>query len=331
MKFGYTINNKLMMNSNGKLIGVEVNDPYNPLNLPQGTIRVRTNDWQPPVNGNYTSATLVDGTTDVYDVYSPRFDWTDLLKDSTNVVEVLGANTQGKPYKVNNMNSLFDGCTSLTSVAFFDTSNVEYMGAMFNNCTSLTTIPLFDTHSVIRMGHMFRGCASLNSVPLFNTSRVTDMQYMFEHCTSLTTVPLFDTSKVTKMMGTFGGCTKLSSIPLFNTSNVTNMSSMFANCYLLTSVPLFNTSNVTTMNGMFAMWDGVTSLRIVPLFNTSKVTNMHAMLFNCTKVESGSLALYIQASTQTTPPTTHTRTFYRCGVDTQTGSAELAQIPDDWK
>ena len=95
MKFGYTINNKLMMNSNGKLLGVELNDPYNPLGLPHNTMRVRTNDGQPPVNGDYDSATLVKGTTDVYDVYSPRHDWTGLLSDSTNVVEVLGANTQG--------------------------------------------------------------------------------------------------------------------------------------------------------------------------------------------------------------------------------------------
>ena len=283
MKFGYTINNKLMMNSNGKLLGVELNDPYNPLGLPPNTMRVRTNDGEPPVNGNYDSATLVKGTTDVYDVYRQQFTWTELLKDSTNVVEVLGANTQGRMYKVNIMDGLFYGCTSLTSVAFFDTSNVLHMNSMFYNCTSL------------------------NSVPLFNTSRVTAMEYMFNNCKSLTTVPLFDTSNVTYMKGTFSGCNKLSTIPLFNTSNVTSMS------------------------GMFAMWNGVTSLKIVPLFDTSKVTNMHAMLFNCTKVESGSLALYIQASTQTTPPTTHTRTFYRCGVDTQTGSAELAQIPSDWK
>ena len=331
MKFGYTINNKLMMNSNGKLLGVELNDPYNPLGLPPNTMRVRTNDGEPPVNGNYDSATLVKGTTDVYDVYRQQFTWTELLKDSTNVVEVLGANTQGRMYKVNIMDGLFYGCTSLTSVAFFDTSNVLHMNSMFYNCTSLNSVPLFNTSRVTGMQYMFSGCTSLNSVPLFNTSRVTAMEYMFNNCKSLTTVPLFDTSNVTYMKGTFSGCNKLSTIPLFNTSNVTNMSVMFENCYLLTSVPLFNTSNVTSMSGMFAMWNGVTSLKIVPLFDTSKVTNMHAMLFNCTKVESGSLALYIQASTQTTPPTTHTRTFYRCGVDTQTGSAELAQIPSDWK
>ena len=307
MKFGYTINNKLMMNSNGKLIGIEVNDPYNPLGLPSNTMRVRTNDGLPPVNGNYDTATLVKGTTDVYDVYSQRFDWTDLLIDSTNVVEVLGANTQGTMYKVNNMNSLFNGCTSLTTVLLFDTSRVTSMNNMFENCTSLTTVPLFDT------------------------SRVTSMYTMFTNCTSLTTVPLFDTSNVTMMSSMFRGCTSLTTVPLFNTSNVKYMSRMFENCHLLTSVPLFNTSNVENMSGMFAMGNGVNSFTIVPLFDTSKVTNMRAMLFNCTKVESGALALYIQASTQTTPPNTHTGTFHRCGIDTETGSAELAQIPSDWK
>ena len=231
MKFGYTINNKLMMNSNGKLLGVEVNDPYNPLGLPPNTMRVRTNDGEPPVNGNYDSATLVKGTTDVYDVYSPRFDWTNLLKDSTNVVEVLGANTQSTMYKVNNMNSLFNGCTSLTSVALFDTSNVLYMDIMFKNCTSLTNVPLFNTSRVSRMTGMFSGCTSLTTVPLFNTSNVTDMSFM---------------------------------------------------------------------------------------------------LHNCTKVESGALALYQQASSQATIPS-HSYTFAHCGVDTESGSAELAQIPSDWK
>ena len=255
MKFGYTINNKLMMNSNGKLIGTEVNDPYNPLGIPPNTIRVRTNDRDCPVNGYYDSFTFVKGTTDVYDVHSQGFDWSNLLKDSTNVVEVLGANTQGTMYKVNNMNSLFEGCTSLTSVAFFDTSNVNYMSGMFINCYLLT------------------------SVPLFNTSNVTNMFCMFEKCTSLTTVPLF------------------------NTSNVTNMRGMFENCTSLTTVPLFNTSNVT---------------------------DMRSMLFNCTKVESGALALYQQASSQATIPS-HYHTFTECGRDTQTGSAELAQIPSDWK
>ena len=252
MKFGYTINNKLMMNSNGKLLGVEVNDPYNPLNLPQGTIRVRTNDGQPPVNGNYTSATLVEGTTDVYDVYKSGDDFSKLLDDSTNVVEVLGANTE----------------------------DIIYMYYMFGRCNLLSSVAVFDTSTVVDFGYMFDKCTSLSSVPLFNTSKATTVRGMFNQCTSLTSVPLFDTS------------------------NVEIISYMLWRC---------------------------TSLNYVPLFNTTKVTNMDEMLFNCFNVQSGALDLYNQASTQTTAPSSHYGAFRNCGRDTQNGSAELAQIPSDWK
>ena len=176
--------------------------------LPSNTVRVRTSDGQPPSRdeaapATYETATLVPGTTDVYDVYKSGTDFEGLLTASYNVTEVLGANTIG----ITNMKSMFSNCDSLTSVQ------------------------------------------------LFNTSSVTTMQNMFSHCSSLTSVPLFD---------------------------------------------------------------------------TSSVTNMNNMFGSCTRVESGALALYNQASSQTTPPSKHTRTFYLCGLNTTTGAAELAQIPSSW-
>jgi len=58
---------------------------------------------------------------------------------------------------------------------------------------------------------------------------------------------------------------------------------------------------------------------------------MGFMFCSCIKVQSGALALYQQASSQTTPPTKHSKTFYLCGFDTTEGAAELEQIPSDWK
>ena len=203
MKFGYTINNKLMMNSNGKLIGI---DPYNPLNLPQGTIRVRTNDGQPPKYLNYKgydSATLVSGTTDVYDVFKSGDSFGAILDHSYNLVEILGGNT----YNVTNMNYMFYYCPSLSSVSLFDTRNVTAMEEAFHDCSSLSSVPLFDTRNVINMNRMF---------------------------------------------------------------------------------------------------------------------------LRCVNVQSGALALYQQASTHSAV-TKHIRTFTDCGINTETGSAELAQIPSDWK
>ena len=150
---------------------------------------------------------------------------------------------------------------------------------------------------------LFRNNYSLLEVLGANTSGVTNMNSMFYSCDSLTYVPLFDTSNVTNMYSMFYLCNSLSSIPLFNTSNVSSMGRMFYACHALTSIPLFN---------------------------TSKVTDMYSTFQYCSHVEQGALALYQQASTQTNPPSDHRYTFNSCGTATQTGSAELAQIPSDW-
>ena len=252
------------------------------------------------------------------------------------------------------LRELFKDCSSLTSVPRFDTSNVTNMSDMFYDCSSLTTVPLFNTANVTNMSSIFDGCSSLTTVPLFNTSKVTDMSYMFSRCSTLTSVPWFDTSNVTNMSGMFSTCRNISTVPLFNTSkvtdmsymfmqgpssnslktiplfdtsNVTNMRSMLQANTGLTSVPLFDTSNVTNMTEMLYLCEGISSL---PLFNTSKVVTMESAFRACSSVESGALALYQQASTQTTPPTNHSRTFENCGWITTTGAAELAQIPSSW-
>ena len=132
---------------------------------------------------------------------------------------------------------------------------------------------------------------------------------------------------VTSMKYTFESCDNLTSVSLFNTANVTRMDYMFYGCRKLTTVPLFDTRNVTDMGSMFY---GCINLTAVPLFNTSKVTYMSSMFHSCHNVQTGALALYQQASTQATPPSSHTDTFYHCGYETTTGLAELNQIPATW-
>ena len=161
-------------------------DPYNPLNLPPNIVRVRTNDGLVPYKSSsagalYETATLVEGTSDVYDVYKGGSDFRNLLYNSENVVEVLGANTTG----ITKIQRMFGYCTSLTTVHLFDTSSVINMVYMFGNCNSLTSVPLFDTSSVTAMEYMFRNCSSLTTVPLFNTSSVTQMDNMFSNCTKV--------------------------------------------------------------------------------------------------------------------------------------------------
>lgn len=145
-----------------------------------------------------------------------------------------------------------------------------------------------------------------------NTTGVTSTRTMFSDCTSLVSVALFDTSSVTNSSSMFSGCTSLVSIPLFDTSSSTSMAGMFYGCTSLVTIPLFNTSSVRNMGGRSGS-------------NTYRGT-----FEGCVNVESGALALYQQASTQTTPPTTHALAFTDCGSNTTSGAAELAQIPASW-
>lgn len=250
-----------------------------------------------------------------------------------------------------NMTYMFRDCTALTSIPLFNTSSANYMSEMFINCSSLNTVPLLDTSKVMFMDRMFKGCTALTSIPEFNTPVVTNMSEMFMNCSNLTTIPLLNTSKVELFASMFEGCTSLTSVPLLVTNRADNMadmflgctslttvpkfytngcelmSCMFKNCTALTSVPLFTTLNCESMNQMFY---GCTSLTSVPLFRTDKCRDMRSMFEGCINVQSGALALYNRASSQSTVPS-HSKTFMNCGTNTTTGRAELARIPSDWK
>lgn len=137
-----------------------------------------------------------------------------------------------------------------------------------------------------------------------------------------------NTSSVTTMSSLFSENSSLVSIALFDTRSVTDMSRMMFSCSGLTTVPLFDTSSVLNMNYMFNL---CSSLTAIPLFNTSSVTSMNGTFDSCYNVATGALALYNQASSQAVPPQYHRYCFWSCGSNTTSGSAELAQIPSDWK
>lgn len=153
------------------------------------------------------------------------------------------------------------------------------------------------------LAYLFNVCRDLLEVIGANTSNVTNISHMFYYCSSLTKIRLFDISKVTNMSYMFYACEALNNLPLFDTSNVNDMNDSFNRCVSLTYIPLFNTSKAGGMGGTF---------------------------MDCKNVQSGALALYQQMSTQTKPPANHGNTFLNCGINTETGSAELSQIPTSW-
>ena len=182
---------------------------------------------------------------------------------------------------VTNMDSMFYGCSSLTSLdlSTWHTSNVTCMNYMFYNCSSLTSLDVskFDTSNVTYMVYMFYGCSSLTSLDVskFDTSKVTDMHGMFYNCSALTSLDVskFDTSKVTDMPNMFNSCRKLTFLDLsgWDTSKVTNMDYMFYYCRALTSLDIsgWDISNVTGMNNMFYYCRALKTIRMVGCSQTT--------------------------------------------------------------
>ena len=69
--------------------------------------------------------------------------------------------------KITNMNSMFKGCSSLSSltdISKLNTNNVNDMNNMFYGCKSLLSLPdisKWNTINAINMSGMFSGCKSL--------------------------------------------------------------------------------------------------------------------------------------------------------------------------
>lgn len=169
-----------------KIFGSAV-DPYNPLGLPQYTIRARfASAPAATANGGFSgSITHVSG--DIYDIQTSN--WVRLFGASLlsvaqidqKPVEVLGANSTG----ITSMDYTFYACSSLTSIPLMDTSSVTSVDSMFYNDTSLTSVPLFNTSNVTNFYAMIYGCTALTSVPALNLSSAVDVTYMFMNCTGV--------------------------------------------------------------------------------------------------------------------------------------------------
>ena len=191
------------------------------------------------------------------------------------------------------------------------------MAAMFYKDHNLETVPLFDTSHASNMSNMFRECSSLTTVPLFDTSSVTNMNSMFRYCNSLTQLPLFDTSHVTNFASMLSG-------NVYDTNGETVISTVEMH---LANVPNFDFSASTRLDDFMG---GNVSITTIPTMNIgSSITRVDDMFNVCPNVQSGAKDLYDTLS-QIGTITNHTNAFKDCGSNTQTGQAELAQIPVSW-
>lgn len=234
--------------------------------------------------------------------------------DGLNSVNVTtNVDTQGRNAVIegNTQHNLSNRIADLiTSIDYFDTSNMTNLSGLFQGCKKITTIPLLNTSNATSMESLFNDCSLITTIPQLDTSNATNMSYMFFYCDNLQAIPQLNTSKVTNMSSMFTGCSKLLEIPLLNTSIVTKMDSLFNACSKLLEIPQLNTINVTDMSYMFG---SCTLLTTIPILNTSKVTNMSNMFMYCNNLNDTSLDNILQMCINVNPSYSRAKTLKELG------------------
>jgi hypothetical protein len=89
-------------------------------------------------------------------------------------------------------------------------------------------------------------------------------------------------------------------------------------------------SNNVVCESMDRMFSNCTGLTYIAPLHCSNVQNVGGMFQGCTEVTEGALAQYNWFNTYGVNINNHSGTFTNCGSNTQTGVAELAQIPVGW-
>ena len=89
-------------------------------------------------------------------------------------------------------------------------------------------------------------------------------------------------------------------------------------------------SNGNTCETMDRMFNDCTGLTYIEPLHCTNVYNVGGMFQGCTEVTEGAYDQYVWFNTYGINITNHSGTFSNCGSNTQTGAAELAQIPSGW-
>ena len=165
------------------------------------------------------STVTISSTSEIGTIDSPMLNSFFNICGKSNVKTITFANEVYAPAL---SNQLFYGLSEMTGINhanYLDTSNVTSMNSMFQGCNSLTTLNLsdWDVSNVTGAGMtgVFTQCSGLETIDVTNWQIGNiNMSGMFYGCSSLKSIDMstWDMSGVTNTMMMFGGCTALTDI-----------------------------------------------------------------------------------------------------------------------
>lgn len=104
--------------------------------------------------------------------------------------------------------SIFKELQEIEGIENLNTEDVTIMNSMFNGCSKLTSLDLssFNTSKVENTGFMFNGCSSLKTIYVsdkFKTDKVTFGNFMFYDCNQLVGAVEYKSEKVDNSMANY--------------------------------------------------------------------------------------------------------------------------------
>ena len=214
--------------------------------------------------------------------------------------------------KVTSATFMFSECIYLESLPEgFNVDKVQDLESMFMNCSSLTSIPDISSPNIVSIKNTFKNCIHLDRLPTLNLDNVRDITNAFEGCLALTESPIINSNIIAEASGVFMNCANLVKVNMFNSSRINNFSKMFYGCKSLKEFPSINTDSGTNFSEMFAgcikMGEEGGTLPILSSFK--KVVNMTRMFSRCEKLVNPSTII---KGTETLACTTVEGMFESC-------------------
>ena len=166
---------------------------------------------------------------------------------------------------VTNLDQIFSGASSLTSIGDWDVSGVDQLGGMFMFAPSFNQdISGWDTSSATNMGSMFMSAAAFNQdISGWDTSKVTSIGQMFRGATSFDQdISGWDTSSATSMSEMFFNASSFNQdISGWDTNKVTTMARMFR--------------GATSFNQDLGGWDVSAVANMAEMFSSSGLSTQN--------------------------------------------------------
>lgn len=274
------------------------------------------------------------------------------IENCGGLVDIIDISLSGDTGNISFFTSAFDGATALNSVNIESMKwNTECIG-MFRNCTNLREANvLMETATTTEV--MFNNCTGLYKAYIRTNTGIQNGA--FTGCTSLDdlTIEISNSGYFLYQNGhqDFSGANTIRSItfiaPEYSTytlhrSNLPGADQeTFQGLIYLENILTYERSSVYPeqlvqvplpigASGQLCFF-ACKGLREMPYLDVSHVTLARDMFGGCLNMDSGIYDMYLALSNHISDSMRYRNCFRDCGKDSPTGSAELAQVPNDWK